>query len=101
MRSARAVLGSLLGLLCLATVASGQTPIDSSLLSYINGIRAIDSHAHPMRPVASGTPPDTEYDALPLDAIPPFSFPARPRQPIRFGGRPRPRFTRFQRPPTT
>src|SRR3989454_623528 len=77
MRAARAVLGSLLGLLFLATAASGQTPVDSSLLSYINGIRAIDSHAHPMRPVAPGAPADTEYDALPLDAIPPFSFPAR------------------------
>ena len=65
------------GLLFLATLAWGQTPVDSWLQSYINRIRAIDSHAHPMRPVASGAPADTEYDALPLDAIPPFSFPAR------------------------
>jgi len=77
MPSARGVLGLLSGLLFLATVASGQTPVDSSLWSYINSIRAIDSHAHPMRPVAAGAPADTEYDALPLDAIPPFAFPAR------------------------
>src|SRR5712691_3126364 len=77
MPSARAVIALLLGVFLLATVATGQTQVDSSLQSYINGIRAIDSHAHPMRPVAPGAPADTEFDALPLDAIPPFSFPAR------------------------
>jgi uncharacterized protein len=64
-------------LLIVANVVSAQTPVDSALLAYINGIRAIDSHAHPMRPVAAGAPADTEYDALPLDGIPPFPFPAR------------------------
>ena len=28
---------------------AAQTPIDSSLLGYIASIRAIDSHAHPIR----------------------------------------------------
>src|SRR4051812_11899649 len=60
-----------------SAVATAQTPVDSSLLAYINGIRAIDSHAHPMRPVGPGAPADTEYDALPLDGIPPFPAPAR------------------------
>jgi predicted TIM-barrel fold metal-dependent hydrolase len=54
-----------------------QTPVDSSLASYIATIRAIDDHAHPMRPVARGAPPDTEFDALPLDGIPPFPIPWR------------------------
>jgi uncharacterized protein len=60
-----------------ASFASAQTPMDSALLAYINGIRAIDSHAHPMRTVALGAPGDSEYDALPLDGIPPFPVPAR------------------------
>ena len=66
-------------ILCLsiARTAHAQTPVDSALLAYINGIRAIDVHAHPMRPVASGAPADTEFDALPLDGIPPFPVPTR------------------------
>lgn len=52
---------------------------DARLVSYIGTIKAIDSHAHPMRVVAPGAPPDTEYDALPLDGIPPFPMPARLR----------------------
>jgi len=63
-------------LLCLSSIASAQT-IDSSLLRYINGIRAIDSHAHPMRPVQPGQPADSEFDALPLDGIAPSPVPAR------------------------
>ena len=54
-----------------------QAPIDSSLARYIEGIRAIDSHAHPMRPIPLGGVADTEYDALPLDGIPPFDLPSR------------------------
>jgi hypothetical protein len=57
--------------------ASAQTPVDSALLTYINSIRAIDVHAHPMRPVPPGAPADTEFDALPLDGIPPFGVPHR------------------------
>jgi len=64
--------------------AAAQTTTDSALVRYINSIRAIDDHAHPMRPVANGAPADTEFDALPLDAIPPFDMPARlkPDDPI-------------------
>lgn len=54
-----------------------QTPVDSGLAAYIATIRAVDNHAHPMRPVAHGAPPDTDYDALPLDGIPPFALPWR------------------------
>ncbi|HEV8215736.1 MAG TPA: amidohydrolase family protein [Gemmatimonadaceae bacterium] len=54
-----------------------QAPIDSSLARYITSIRAIDSHAHPMRPVPAGAPADTDFDALPLDGIPAFDLPAR------------------------
>jgi uncharacterized protein len=58
-------------------VVQAQTPVDSGLAAYIATIHAIDNHAHPMRPVAPGAPADSEYDALPLDAIPPFPIPWR------------------------
>jgi hypothetical protein len=63
---------------------TAQTPVDADLARYINSIRAVDSHAHPMRPVAPGAPADSEYDALPLDGIPAFSLPNRlkPDDPI-------------------
>ncbi len=57
--------------------APAQTPVDSGLAAYIATIRAVDNHAHPMRPVAGGAPPDTDYDALPLDGIAPFALPWR------------------------
>jgi predicted TIM-barrel fold metal-dependent hydrolase len=57
--------------------AYAQAPVDSALLTYINAIRAVDVHAHPMRPIAAGAPADTEFDALPLDGIPLFGVPHR------------------------
>ena len=61
------------------TIASAQAPVDSALVTYIASIRAIDNHAHPMRPVPQGEPADSEFDALPLDGIPPFPLPWRLR----------------------
>jgi len=63
--------------LLLPVAAIAQAPVDSALARYINALRAIDGHAHPMRPVAPGAPADSEYDALPLDGIPPFDVPNR------------------------
>jgi predicted TIM-barrel fold metal-dependent hydrolase len=54
---------------------SAQQPVGLSLLREIRSIRAIDNHAHVMRPV----PGDTDYDALPfalLDPPPPGTIPA-------------------------
>ena len=62
-----------------AFAANAQAPIDSSLARYITSIRAVDSHGHPMRPVAAGAPADTDFDALPLDGIAAFDLPARLR----------------------
>ncbi len=59
--------------------ALAQLPVDSSIAAYIATIKAIDVHAHPMRYVAPNAPPDTEYDALPLDGLPPFPLPWRLR----------------------
>jgi predicted TIM-barrel fold metal-dependent hydrolase len=62
-----------------AHVLPSQSPPDSALAAYIASIKAIDSHAHPMRYVAAGAAADSEYDALPLDGIPPFQLPWRLR----------------------
>ncbi|HEY5085900.1 MAG TPA: hypothetical protein VII66_00950, partial [Gemmatimonadaceae bacterium] len=76
----RTALGTWVSLLiALAPGARAQAPVDSALAGYVAGIKAIDSHAHPMRPIPPGSPPDTEYDALPLDGIPPFPLPLRLR----------------------
>ena len=67
-------------LVLLAPIAlRAQSTVDAGLVAYIATIKAIDSHAHPMRFVASGAPADSEYDALPLDGIPPFQLPWRLR----------------------
>lgn len=63
------------GLTLLAALpAAAQAPIDSGLATVIAGIRAIDNHAHPLLP-PNPSAPDTDYDALPLAAIPPFPLP--------------------------
>ena len=51
--------------------------MDSALERYIAGIKAVDNHAHPMLQLVAGAQPDTDYDALPLDALPPMTLPAR------------------------
>lgn len=61
------------------TTACGVTPqtttADQDLAAYIDTLPAIDSHAHPMAFVAQGAPADSDFDALPLDALPPFEVP--------------------------
>ncbi|MFI5246365.1 MAG: amidohydrolase, partial [Gemmatimonadales bacterium] len=63
----------------LSLVACSTPPVDASLERHIAGIKAVDDHAHPMLQLPSGAKPDTEYDALPLDALPPMTLPARLR----------------------
>ena len=57
--------------------SSGQSGVDKDLLNEISKIKAIDNHAHPLKYVAPDEKPDDEFDALPLDAIPPFPLPVR------------------------
>jgi uncharacterized protein len=52
---------------------------DPDLLKEIQGIPAIDNHAHPMRPTAPGEAPDRDYDALPVDNLEAQSDPVRLR----------------------
>ena len=64
--------------------ATAGNDIDESLAQEIAKIKAIDNHAHPVRPVAEGQPPDMEFDALPVDHLEPQSDPVRqlPNAPI-------------------
>lgn len=55
--------------------AAAQAPMDSSLLAFIAGIKAVDNHAH----VSSVSPADSEADALPLEVLPPGTPPIRLR----------------------
>jgi uncharacterized protein len=69
-------LGALaLALAPLVPTRVGAQAVDSALAAYIASIKAIDNHAHPLLP----SPHDSEYDALPLAAIPPFPLPVRLR----------------------
>ena len=53
--------------------------LQPSLAEEIAAIRAIDNHAHPVRPSAPGEPPDNEFDALPVDNLEAASDPIRVR----------------------
>src|SRR5207249_8098670 len=54
-----------------AAAGSAQRDVDVALLADIEAIKAIDNHAHVMRPV----PDDRGFDALPLDALDPSPLP--------------------------
>jgi uncharacterized protein len=54
-----------------ASAGSAQRDVDTALLADITAIKAIDNHAHVMRPVAD----DRGFDALPLDALDPSPLP--------------------------
>jgi uncharacterized protein len=53
--------------------------VDPQLASEIARIKAIDNHAHPVRPTLSGEKPDDEYDALPVESLEAQSDPVRDR----------------------
>jgi hypothetical protein len=59
----------------MAGVASAQSAVDPALAAFIVTIRAVDNHTH----VNSTVPGDPDSDALPLDGLPTFPFPARLR----------------------
>jgi hypothetical protein len=57
-----------------ATTAPAQS-VDPELAKVIASIKAVDDHSHVNSTVAD----DNEFDALPLDGLPPFDFPVRLR----------------------
>ncbi len=65
-------------LLLAAGQLAAQLPIDSQLADEIAKIKAIDNHAHPVRPTW-GTDKDTDYDALPVESMDPYTEPVRTR----------------------
>ena len=50
--------------------------VDPQLATEIEKVKAIDNHAHPVRP---GNPPDTDFDALPVDNMEAYPEPVRTR----------------------
>ena len=67
---------------CFLLLAACEKPpaaVDPQLASEIAAIKAIDNHAHPVRPVAPGETPDAEYDALPVESLEAQSDPIRTR----------------------
>ena len=75
----RPLLAALLLLAACASPPGQNAAVDPQLASEINRIKAIDNHAHPVRPTAPGERPDTEYDALPVESLEPQSDPIRDR----------------------
>jgi hypothetical protein len=77
-------LPTILVLAATAAIACGARsteapPVDPQLAQEIAKIKAIDNHAHPVRPTAAGETPDIEYDALPVDNLEAQSDPLRQR----------------------
>jgi hypothetical protein len=60
-------------------LAPAQLPLDSQLAAEIAKIRAIDNHAHPVRP-ALGNDKDTDYHAMPVETLEPPTDPVRTRE---------------------
>jgi uncharacterized protein len=65
-------------LLLLAPFAGAQLQIDPGIAAEIAKIKAIDNHAHPVRPAQGGVQ-DTDYDALPVENMEPYTEPLRMR----------------------
>jgi predicted TIM-barrel fold metal-dependent hydrolase len=61
--------------LALASVAAAQLQIDPRISAEIAKIKTIDNHAHPVL----SAPGDSEYDALPVDHMDPYTEPIRTR----------------------
>jgi hypothetical protein len=69
-------------ILLVSCTRAPDAPVDPALATEIQRIRAIDNHAHPVRPALGGAP-DREFDALPVDNMEPSSDPLafRPNAP--------------------
>ena len=63
-------------LLLSACTNAPEPRVDPQLATEIANIKAIDNHAHPVRP---GTPPDTDFDALPVEHLEAYPEPIRSR----------------------
>jgi predicted TIM-barrel fold metal-dependent hydrolase len=68
-----------LALTAAVACTSREPAVDPQLAGEIAKIKAIDNHAHPVRPTGPGEAADTEYDALPVENLEPSSDPVRLR----------------------
>ncbi len=68
----------LLLMLAAGRFASAQLAVDPELAAEIAKIKAIDNHSHPVRPTV-GSDKDTDYDALPVESMEPYTEPVRMR----------------------
>ena len=75
----RAFAAALLCLVGCSAPPERASLVDPQIAAEIAGIKAIDNHAHPVRPVAPGETPDHEYDALPVESLEAESDPVRMR----------------------
>jgi len=75
----RALAGACLLLCGCARQPADSQSVDPQLAAEIANIKAIDNHAHPVRPNAPGEKPDDEYDALPVETLEASSDPVRIR----------------------
>ena len=66
--------------LAFALAAYAQLPVDPQLAAEIAKIKAIDNHAHPVRPVFNPNDKDSGYDALPVEVLEPYTEPVRTRE---------------------
>ena len=69
-------LGPLVAVLAF-NIPKSPAQVDKVIMQVVQQIWAIDNHAHPMKVVLTGEKEDTDYDALPVDAMQPFELPAR------------------------
>jgi len=73
----RLILSSVFAALLLSSCTNAPEPrVDPQLSAEIAKIKAIDNHAHPVRP---GTPTDTDFDALPVEHLEAYPEPIRTR----------------------
>lgn len=75
MRTTSSLLSAVLA--CMHTLF-GQLAIDPQIAYEIARIKAIDNHAHPVRATGAHDK-DTEYDALPVEVMEPYTEPYRTR----------------------
>src|SRR5579862_3525674 len=77
-RRAAAVIPLLMATAC-SNSSNNDAAVDAQIAAGIANIKAIDNHAHPVRPTAAGEKPDDGYDALPVETLEPQSDPVRDR----------------------
>jgi predicted TIM-barrel fold metal-dependent hydrolase len=57
----------------MAACTQALDPVDPAIARALAETKAIDNHAHPVRPTTPGEPADSGYDALPVESLDPSS----------------------------